>query len=158
MAYTQEQRTSHIREFQHYLYGIACTRGDLPRHIPDGIFDESCEAAVRAFQRAYGLQETGEVNTATWEKLTQVYQEMLSQTPQPLYVFRHPLREGDAGFAVLAVQGLLQEYGCSPEITGRYDADTAAAVMRFQHMALLPPTGVVDCATWNALATGDPPA
>jgi len=152
MAYTQEQKREHIREMQTYLYGIACQRGDLPRCIPDGVYDECCERAVRAIQHAYGLRETGEVNQATWEKLTQVYREMQSGKPQPLEVFRTTLREGDAGLAVLVVQGILAALAFTQQpASGHYDADTLAAVMRFQHAALLPPTGEVDCTTWNAL-------
>lgn len=35
----------------------------------DGIFDDDTEAAVRAFQRAFGLDDDGIVGRKTWAKL-----------------------------------------------------------------------------------------
>lgn len=51
------------------------------------------------------------------------------------------------------VQGLLSEMNYDVKVTGSYDAQTVAAVKRFQAKHKLEATGVVDDATWDEMMT-----
>lgn len=160
MAYTQTQQTEHIRELQGFLHGISFYNDAIPRLIPDGFYGDSTAGAVRAFQQYYGLRVTGETNQATWEKIVQIYQELVGQPPQELRVFpqRTVLMPGEQGYPVLIVQSILHAlaeiYDTVPpvQITGEYDSETQRAVQPFQKLCALPVTGCIDCRTWNLLA------
>jgi len=52
------------------LQTLLTTAGHNPGHI-DGVFGPNTRAAVRSFQRAMGLPETGILTRATWEALDQ---------------------------------------------------------------------------------------
>ena len=62
------------------------------------------------------------------------------------------IRPGVLGPQVTAFQWLLFARGAGPTPDGVYDALTAQAISDFQVSAGLPATGVVDPATWMALA------
>ena len=162
MAYTQEQERAHIRELQAMLYGISFYNPAIPRVVPDGIYGKATADAVRAFQQFYGLRVTGEVNSATWEKIAQISQELVETRPEPLEVFPKKntvISLGDRSFTVYVIQTILhalsETYGDLPDcgITGVFDPDTRRALELFQKMSGLPVTGAVDCKTWNMLAS-----
>jgi putative peptidoglycan binding protein/penicillin-insensitive murein endopeptidase len=66
--------------------------------------------------------------------------------------FFHPQSEGNRGVDVTAIQYLLTQQGQQVEPTGVFESTTDSAVRAFQTKAGLPSTGVVDAATWEALA------
>ena len=162
MAYTDQQRKAHIKEMQTMLHTISYYNPAIPRIVPDGIYGASTAAAVRAFQQFYGLRVTGEVNSATWEKIAEIAQELNSDVPEPLEAFPEQkntvISLGDRSFTVYVIQSILHElaekYEDIPDcgITGVFDPDTQRAVQPFQKMSGLPVTGCVDCRTWNMLA------
>jgi peptidoglycan hydrolase-like protein with peptidoglycan-binding domain len=129
----------------------------------DGRFDRGTENALRAFQAAYGLPVTGEVDLPTWERLREVYGLYVSANtvPSAITPFWSPdlrVGPGDGGGLVRIVQILLDElrmfydsFGEVP-VSGVYDEATAGAVRAFQRANLLDETGVVDALTWNRLA------
>jgi peptidoglycan hydrolase-like protein with peptidoglycan-binding domain len=59
---------------------------------------------------------------------------------------------------VVWAQEHLNGAGQSVAVSGTFDAATQQAVQQFQSGAGLPPTGVIDTATWNALLTMTPVA
>lgn len=161
MAYTQAQERAHIRELQQMLYGISFYNPAVPRVIPDGIYGKSTADAVRAFQQFYGLRVTGEVNSATWEKIAEIAQELVETRPEPLEAFPQKntvISLGDRSFTVSVIQTILhalsETYGDLPDcgITGVFDPDTRRSLELFQKISGLPVTGAVDCKTWNRLA------
>ena len=162
MAYTEQQKRSHIRELQTMLYAISFENPAIPRVIPDGIYGESTADAVRAFQQHYGLRVTGEVSSLTWEKIAEVYLALEKSSPIPLEAFppvRHAvIVPGAHGLTVLVIQSILhalsEQFDDIPDcpVTGTFDADTVRAVQPFQKLCGLPVTGSVDCQTWNMLA------
>lgn len=160
--YTEEQKRSHIRELQGYLYQLARNDGRIPMVIPDGVYGMETAAAVRAFQNLYGLPVTGEVDRATWDAVVREYQRVVA-VPLELNVFpsaRYVLREGDEGALVYFVQVMLDVLGgrfadLRPvDINGRFDKKTAEAVKAFQRRAQQEETGSVSHETWNALVRG----
>lgn len=159
MAYTPEQRKSHITELQTYLYALSHDNASIPPAAATGIFDNDTELAVRAFQEAYQLPVNGQVDRATWDAIAEAHQ-LLMRKPKPLAVFppSYILQPGDTGKLSELIQLLLHFLSRSysnipqPQMTGRHDESTAAAVRALQKAANLPETGTVDAATWNALA------
>jgi peptidoglycan hydrolase-like protein with peptidoglycan-binding domain len=149
-------------ELQGYLHGISYYNPNIPRIIPDGIYGPETVAAVKDFQLSYGLTETGEVNTATWNKIVLVYKAFVDTPAQPLTVFPKEggqvISAGNAGFSVLVIQSILhslaEKYHNLPPVavTGSYELETLQAVQIFQKMSVLPVTGNVDRKTWNMLA------
>jgi len=66
--------------------------------------------------------------------------------------FFHPQSTGNRGVDVTAIQYLLTHHGQTVEPTGVFESTTDGAVRAFQTATGLPSTGVVDAATWEALA------
>lgn len=162
MAYTDQQRRSHIRELQGMLHGISYYNPAIPRIVPDGIYGEATARAVRDFQQYYGLTASGEVNAATWERVAEVFQELTGTTPEPLEAFPEEKQAvvslGERSFTVLIIQSILHElsqtYDAVPDcpLSGVFDDETLRSVQPFQKLCGLPVTGGVDCRTWNMLA------
>lgn len=162
MAYTEAQKKNHIRELQGYLCAISYYHPEIPCIMPNSIYNQATENAVRKFQRLYGLTETGETNQATWNQIVSVYREDMHRMPLPLEAFPKKdgiiLRPGESCFTVVIMQAILLEmakhYGNFPSVavTGEYDTQTMQAVQLFQKTCNLPVTGNVDCKTWNMLA------
>lgn len=160
MAYTNAQKRQHIRELQTYLHAISYFNSKIPRVIPDGFYGKETALAVRAFQREYGLAETGNTDFATWNKIVSIYQEYQHSEPIAYNIFpssSYVLREGDKGLLVYILQAMLNNIGAyydnmpAIEVGGTYNAATSDAVKRFQKKTGLPQNGSVDSGTWNML-------
>ena len=68
------------------------------------------------------------------------------------------LKQGASGPAVVKLQNLLKQAGCSPgAIAGKFGPGTASAVMSYQSSRGLACDGVVGPQTWHALETGAKP-
>ena len=100
----------------------------------DGVFADSTDAAVRAFQTAEGLDVDGIVGPLTWAALVPT------------------LREGDSGPAVKAVQSLLNaKRNSGLPVDGTFSAATREAVTTFQEHAGISVDGIVGPDTWKNL-------
>lgn len=160
MLYTDSQRADHIEEILGYLYQIALKDSRIPIVLPGRDFTDEAGLAVRAFQQAYGLPVTGEIDTDTWDAIVSAYH-TLTDPQLPLVLFPAPgflLMPGDTGELVHLTQVLLnlaaRRFANLPQIpvSGSYDADTEQAVRRLQEVSGLPQTGRLDRDTWNRLA------
>lgn len=160
LPYTEEQKREHIRELQACLYAISLFDERVPQVVPTGEYDSSTERAVRAFQRAYGLPDTGETDSATWDRIIAVYCRYVCTAPAPYHVFPsrgYTVKEGDSGELVSIIQAMLGEaaelYDNMPavRVSGEYGSSTSAAVSFFQGHCGLDESGAVDCLTWNML-------
>jgi peptidoglycan hydrolase-like protein with peptidoglycan-binding domain len=94
----------------------------------DGSFGPATAKAVKAFQAANGLDADGAVGTKTWSKLVV------------------PVRSGQSGEPVLAVQELLEI-----PVDGKFGPETERAVRRFQKRVHLAVDGIVGPHTWQLL-------
>lgn len=160
--YSDNQEKSHIREIQQMLYLISLHNFAVSGVIPDGIYGSETVSSVRSFQQYYGLQVNGEVNSATWLKITEVYRSYSDAVPVPIQAFpTEPgtvLHKGAGCFSVWIAQaillGLSEKYENIPpcHVTGTLDAETHLALQPFQKLCTLPVTGCIDCTTWNMLA------
>ncbi len=62
-----------VRQMQEQLQAIANVYTAIPSIVPDGIFGERTQSAVREFQSVFGLPQTGVVDFPTWYKISSIY-------------------------------------------------------------------------------------
>ena len=65
-----------VRALQEYLNFISNTYTQIPKTTVDGIFGPGTEEAVRAFQKAFSLTESGIVSAQLWNTITEVYRDL----------------------------------------------------------------------------------
>lgn len=150
-----------ISEIQGYLNGISYYNPKIPRIIPDGIYGRESEITVRAFQQEYGLPVNGQINKVTWNKIVEVYKNLVTPEPERIYVFQSKnsvLRQGDKGYDVTLLQimlNLILEHSSYnlPKIntSGFFDNATVKAVKEFQRIIMAAQTGYVNVKTWNMI-------
>ncbi|QCW50312.1 peptidoglycan-binding protein [Nocardioides dongxiaopingii] len=99
----------------------------------DGAFGTGTRDAVVAFQSSAGLAADGVAG------------------PQTLAALVRPLREGDRGPAVQALQVQLNKHGSTLDTDGAFGPATSAAVRSFQSGNGLGADGVAGPATWTTL-------
>ncbi|HEZ7985826.1 MAG TPA: peptidoglycan-binding domain-containing protein [Ruminococcus sp.] len=160
MAYSKLQRRQHIAELQKYLYSISLFNSNIPHIMIDGFYGKETIEAVKAFQREYGLPETGNTDSATWNKIVRVYKEHINSEPSGYKAFpskKHIVRLGDNGTLVYIIQVMLNnianKFDNAPhiEINGNYNNETANAVKMFRQRVGLPYDDIVDSTVWNML-------
>ena len=163
MATNDRTKSAARGNLQKYLRQLAYFDENIPFVPIDGNAGRSTTEALRAYQARRGLPVTGVADQETWEALYEDYLVSLEEeapparfSPFPLEPKDYSLKLGDEGFAVEAVQHMLEEisvfFPITPlDVTGIYDNSTRDAVSEVQARYLLPVTGDVDKLTWNAL-------
>ena len=155
----------YVRVAQYYLAVIAQNLDTVPEIDIDGIFGPRTEAAVKAFQRDYGLPETGVIDERTWNDMYNVYRGIVESTPE--YYTGVPVAPYPGFVLSIGMRGnevrLLQEYLAKlsevyPEIPqvavdGVFGPATRSAVMAAQQLFGLPVTGIVFALTWDAITS-----
>ena len=154
-------RGDDVRKVQFWLRIAASNYSSIPAPAVDGIFGSGTEAAVKAFQREFGLTADGVVGPATWRKLYQVYadvtNQLLAPDQRPGTYPGSPLRLGSSGRAVREAQYYLvlmsAYYSSIPRIAidGEFGTATQTAVKAFQKLFGLTQDGVIGPATWAKL-------
>ncbi|MBR7095921.1 MAG: peptidoglycan-binding protein [Clostridia bacterium] len=132
----------------------------------NGIYNEDTEAAVRAFQRIFGLGEDGIVGKNTWYRIAFIYNGVkrlselnsegltLSELPSE---YPEALMLGMSGPAVRVLQYYLsyiaQYVRSVPSVAldGVFGPATRDSVIAFQNTYGLPADGIVGEITWNLL-------
>ena len=66
-------RVEKVRQIQEQLDIIARVYSSIPRIATDGVFGNNTKAAVQAFQKIFGLPQTGVVDFRTWYRISQIY-------------------------------------------------------------------------------------
>lgn len=161
MIYSEEEKKSNILELQNYLYRIGLHDINIPLVLPDGIYGEKTQAAVRAIQREYGLPETGETDRETWDTIVLLFKHYEVIKPEAIDIFprtdNYAIRMEDSGSMIEILQIMLEslsnEYINIPRVnvSGVYDRNTADAILFIQNKSLLPETGETDKYTWNSI-------
>ena len=149
-----------VRLVQFWLKIARTVYPSLSNVTVDGRFGSATAAAVRRFQRYFGLTADGVVGRTTWQKLYEVYNDiankLLSSSLRP-GEYPGVLRNGSSGTAVRELQFylyLMSAYESSiPAIAidGQFGASTEAAVRAYQRFAGLTVDGIVGRTTWNSL-------
>lgn len=156
-----------VERLQARLNRIATNYPAIPKVYPtNGAFGETTEAAVRVFQRAFGLAEDGIVGEATWyrvqyifnavKRLSDLYSEGLTLADISLQ-YPSQLARGSSGQGVEVLQYYLryiaQFVPTVPSVVmdGIFGSATEEAVRAFQSAYRLTPDGIVGELTWNRL-------
>ena len=148
---------SEVEQMQFWLSTLAQYESSIPSVTVDGVYGSGTAAAVRAFQRRYGLTVDGIVGLTTWTELYDQFRSIQSDNGTPNAYPGTPLREGSSGQNVRLVQFWLKiartVYTSLANVTvdGKFGAGTAAAVQRFQRYFGLTADGVVGRTTWQKL-------
>lgn len=152
-----------VEILQYYLRFVSAFEESVPRIAVNGVFDEATAAALRAFQRNYGLDDSGVSDLLTFETLYDVYRGLADSIPDLAFDYialPYPgviLRVGSEGEDVVYVQEnintLSEVYTDIPsvEVSGYYNEQTANAVRIFQRIFGLSQTGNVSALTWKTL-------
>ena len=158
---------NNVRILQVELNRIARNYPAIPRiENQNGIFGVDTENAVRKFQEIFNLNQTGEVDKATWYKIKQYYNGVKSLADlvsegvtiaEATVPFANEVSVGMSGIPVTTVQYYLSIIayfnGALEPVprSGTFGPETVEAVERFQAFYGLPVTGIVDVNTWNTI-------
>ena len=148
---------SAVEQLQFWLNTLAQYDSAIHSVTVDGVFGSGTAAAVRAFQRKYGLTVDGVVGRETWNAIYNEFRSIQSDNGTPNAYPGTALRQGASGQNVRLIQFWLKiarsVYSSLNDVTvdGRFGAATAAAVRRFQTYFGLTSDGVVGRTTWNKL-------
>jgi peptidoglycan hydrolase-like protein with peptidoglycan-binding domain len=125
-----------IRQAQRQLKTLGLKPGAV-----DGNFGSQTEAALRAYQHAYRLPETGKLDEVT---LRSLLPEQMSTSPAPIDLSDRKL--------ISRVQIQLRTLGFDPgTVDGDLGQQTEAALQAYQHAHRLPETGRLDEVTLRSL-------
>lgn len=152
-----------IMELQQKLRDIAKVQPDIVSIIPDGIFGDETENSVKSFQRKFGFDETGRVDFALWEKITEQQKNALFELSEPVQVISIkkedlPLVLGQIGKEVQTLNMMLNSLSelysnfSNVGFGDEFTPDTEREVKNWQDVISHPITGEVDKLTWNTLA------
>ena len=165
-ALRQGSRGRSVAQLQTALNRISQSFPAIPKLQVDGIFGPGTEAAVRVFQRAFGLAEDGIVGRLTWYEAERVFAGVTALSElrseglryEDLgWEFPEPLRVGDRGDRVrqlqymLAVTAQFVQALPSLAVDGIFGPATRDAVAAFQGYEGFAVTGEADDRTWDAL-------
>lgn len=155
----------YVRVAQYYLAVIAQNLDTVPVIAIDGIFGPRTEAAVKAFQKDYGLPETGVIDERTWNDMYNVYRGIVESTPEyytgvpvapyPGFVLSIGMRGNEVRLLQEYLSKLSEVYPEIPQIAvdGVFGPATRSAVMAAQQLFGLPVTGIVFALTWDAITS-----
>ena len=159
--YAITDRGAALRLLQQYLLEISYATEGMPHISIDGVSGEETTRAVRRFQEQNNLPVTGEADYKTWQEIFRHHtyaKAIRTADPTLLSPDSLPLSLRSEGSDVYLLQIMLatlcDKYPALPCIraSGRYDPETQYAVRLYQGYRVMPPSGTVDLATWEALA------
>lgn len=134
-----------VKELQLNLRDLGYFSGEC-----DGVFGDATLAAVKRFQMANGLTETGFADRAVQIRLYEG-----SPLSWQTFLETAVATFGDTGLHVRQLQRKLQELGYfEGDCTGSYGEMTQKAVALFQETNMMEKTGVADLSTCTALYAG----
>ncbi|MDO4744356.1 MAG: peptidoglycan-binding protein [Clostridia bacterium] len=152
-----------VRVLQYYLSFIAAYNSSVSAPTIDGVFGQGTLASVREFQAAYGLSQSGVVDEATWDRLSDVYLGIIESNPpefqvnEPVPYPGNPLTFGTSSEAVRLVQERLSFIADfysnveKVEPTGYFGEQTVNAVNSFLRDMGMPETGFVGPGAWKLI-------
>ena len=160
MSFSDTQKREHVAELQRHLYDISLEDERIPHVTVDGIYGDETKGAVTAFQNAYGLNVSGEVDLQTKKSISDTHR-IVTLLPANLNIFPEDfvLLPQSTGFLVYFVQIMLNilsdEYDNIPklEIDGIYSPRMHEAVLLFKNISGTDnDIDGIGTGTWNVLA------
>ena len=152
-----------VRSLQTFLREISRFYNSIPSVIPDGIYGTQTRNSVLAFQKAFFLDETGEANNDTWDKIVEVYTYLIAATSEPKSVKIYPgadyiIDTNDKSENLYVLQAMIfvisAKFGniTTPDINGVHDEKSVQAIKDIQAISGLEPTGVIDRFVFDIIA------
>lgn len=151
-----------VSTIQKMLRKVANYNPNVIAVVPDGLYGKETRDSVASFQRAYSLPVTGEVDNDTWDRLSEVYSEILRLNELDICVriFGEdgmPITPGEAHVSLYVIQAMMlalsEQFSNLGKVyvTGIYDEATADAVEKIQIVSGITPTDSIDREFVNAL-------
>lgn len=153
-----------VRVIQLLLNYVALYEESVPSIPINGYYGPETASAVRSFQQTYGLLSDGILGEDTYSQLYDVYESIINsidpiQFSDTAIPFQgRELQLGDEGEEVAILQEYLDyirgTYTSIPpvDINGVFDQATQNAVIAFQNLFNITPSGIVGILTWSAVA------
>ena len=151
----------YIRSLNYLLSTVAYFDEKIPFFRPrSSTFNKQTEETVKAFQRTYGLEETGVVDRKTLTTLIEAYDNTLENIPKEYLINLNEfypgvfLIKGMTGENIARLQGFIYLICDSlhnipgVRINGEFDELTERSVIAIQRQVGLEDTGIVGPATW----------
>jgi peptidoglycan hydrolase-like protein with peptidoglycan-binding domain len=178
---TTGAKNEHVVELQFIINYISQFYNSIPSVVEDASYGQTTKDAVTAFQKAFGLSATGNVDAATWQKLYEVYWSLQESVPgnteptppaptppvptppaptPPTSGPEYPgylLKQGQDGENIRLMQEYLNKlstvYPSIPLLTadGKFGPATQQAVIAFQKLFGLSADGIIGKATWEKI-------
>lgn len=152
-----------VKNLQYFLSYLSDFYDTIPNLAVDGIFGPQTLAAVRAAQEEFDLTVDGLVGPYTWDAIYNAYIGIVGTVP-PEYTEGVtvpyggvPLRIGADSQSVRLLQEYLNAIGTvyteipPIEVTGYFGSRTQSAVIAYQKLFGITPSGVVSAVTWNSI-------
>lgn len=150
-----------VENLQRMLNDLVHIYPTLPIVTVDGNFDHVTRSAVEKFQELNGLKTTGVVDNFTYHRLQKVQVEAKKRIADEeegyLDESNNIVKQGSKGRYVVELQKYLnkvgEEYVSIPKLAvdGIFGPKTNEALMEFQRLFGLKPTGIADDGTWDVL-------
>lgn len=152
-----------VRSLQTFLREISYADERIPKVIPDGVYGKQTQDAVKAYQRANGMDETGDVNNDTWDMIVDDYRKALNknQDARKVHIFPYPhfkIMPGEESIHLFTMQAMLHALAHEIKniedllINGIHDEPSVKSVQSVQTIYGLEPTGIVDKNFYEALS------
>lgn len=162
---SDNNRKESVRQLQRALRLLYKNGSDIPEITEDGIFGKETTAAVAAFQRNEGLEQSGVVDFDTWTNIMTKAQGIIERISPPLAIAPFISEEKSGAergkhtwavyFAQIILKVLAEKY-CGfdgVEINGTNDGATTRALMQAQRVGnITDADGTLNKKTWNILA------
>ena len=68
-----------IRNLQRFLREISNEYGQIQMVLPDGVYGANTQRSVEDFQGIYGIEVTGQTDFDTWNRIVEVYTEIIER-------------------------------------------------------------------------------
>lgn len=148
----------YVKLAQYFLRVAAGFYMDVRPIAIDGIFGSATDAAVRDFQRRFGLVADGIVGPDTWASLYDVFMGIANSSGLAVAYPGYLLREGSRGENVWLMQDYLriiaERYSIPTLVPDSiFGPQTKMSVTAFQRSFGLVPDGIIGPDTWNRIVT-----
>lgn len=154
---------SPIHNLQVFLRSISNEYNSIPSVIPDGVYGNSTKEAVAAFQKEFSLNQTGETDNSTWDRIVNVYMDIdreKSNSRRVRIYPEHGLRPENNSYTptVYIIQTMIlalsERFDNIPEpsVNGVIDTPTANSIKSIQIASGLNPDGNITKLFWDYLS------
>ena len=149
---------------QYYLAFLGYFLPEQPQIALTGRFDDNTRDAVYTFQSRYGLPVDGIVGRDTWNRLLNVYDQLLRDLPQDYQNYIEQVYPGrflvlgDEGRAVRQLQENIRAIAArdpaipTVEVDGVFGPATQRAVLALQRQQGIDQSGAVGPVLWTRVA------